>query len=377
MQKEVQPCRAVSFSCGVAMRCRRILKTLGPVIALLPSTLACDKSSKKNSIEPSMYFLVSGTSCKQSYTAFSSRMAGESDFKDAQIGYCPKILASARPIAGRCIVGAVPPADSLDSVEQTIYYGDVKEWDFAAVLQVMKDQCVKDGQNFVASDVPAPPELNRSNDFYSVEKEVYTAGETVRVMAGQGLAPIMFFSTRNLSGSNRLHSRYNDAGKMTELTLDAHVRPGIYEIVTLQQDQSVIFYSSSTGFYDSRDGQRSSLRVLRFKVENSAQVDTTKPVIGDVKLQSTTVKRGEKLMGSLTASDDLSGLPAEISVIRVTGLVSQAQSDYPKIEGDIWTFQVDTAKFLPGKYVLDSISMMDKAGNEETKTVNMEFFVTP
>jgi hypothetical protein len=89
------------------------------------------------------------------------------------------------------------------------------------------------------------------------------------------------------------------------------------------------------------------------------------------------VKRGEKLVGSLTASDDLSGLPAEISMIRVTGLVSQAQNDYPKIEGDIWTFQVDTAKLLPGKYVLDSVSMTDKAGNEETKNVKLEFFVTP
>jgi hypothetical protein len=268
------------------MRCRRILKTLGPALVLFPSTLACDKSSKKNSIEPSMYFLVSGTSCKQSYNAFSSRMAGESEFKDAQIGYCPKILASARPVAGRCIVGAVPPFDSLESVEQTVYYGDIKDKDFAAVLQVMKDQCVKEGQNFVASElpsvVPAPvePELNRSNDFYSIEKEVYAAGETVRVAAGQGLAPIMFFSTRNLLGTNRLHSRYNDAIKMTEITLDAHVQPGVYEIVTVQQDFSVIFYSTSTGLYEGRDGQKTNLRVLRFKVENTAQVDTTKPTIG-------------------------------------------------------------------------------------------------
>lgn len=365
------------------MRCRRILKTLGPVIVLLPSTLACDKSSKKNSIEPSMYFLVSGTSCRQSHNAFSSRMAGESEFKEAQIGYCPKILASARPVAGRCIVGAVPPFDSLESVEQTVYYGDVKDKDFAAVLEVMKNQCVKDGQNFVASAAPsvAPDpvelELNRSNDFYSIEKEVYAAGETVRVAAGQGLAPIMFFATRNLQGSNRLFSRFNTTSKMTELTLDAHVQPGVYEIVTVQQDQYVSFHSSSSGFYDGRDAQKTNLRVLRFKVENNAQVDTTKPIIGDVTLQSTTVKRGDKLMGNLTTSRDLSGLPPEISMIRVTGLVSQSQNDYPKIDGDIWTFQVDTAKFLPGKYVLESITMADKAGNEETKSVKIEFFVTP
>lgn len=367
------------------MRCRRILKTLSPVIVLLPSTLACDKSSKKNSIEPSMYFLVSGTSCRQSPNMFSSRMAGESEFKDAQIGYCPKILASARPVAGRCIVGAVPPFDSLESVEQTVYYGDVKDKDFAAVLQVMKDQCVKEGQNFVASEVPAVApapapvelELNRSNDFYSIEKEVYAAGETVRVAAGQGLAPIMFFATRNMQGSNRLHSRYNEASKMTEITLDPHVQPGVYEIVTVQQDLSVMFYSGSSGVYEGRDGKKTTLRVLRFKVENTTQVDTTKPTIGDVTLQSTTVKRGEKLVGSLTASDDLSGLPSEISMIRITGLVSQAQNEYPKIEGEIWTFQVDTAKLLPGKYVLDSISMVDKAGNEENKSVKIEFFVTP
>jgi hypothetical protein len=314
---------------------------------------------------------------------FSSRMAGESEFKDAQIGYCPKILASARPVAARCIVGAVPPFDSLESVEQTIYYGDVESKDFVAVLEVMKDQCMKDGQNFVVAEtpsvVPAPvePELNRSNDFYSIEKEVYVAGETVRIAAGQGLAPIMFFSTRNLQGSNSLHSRYNDTSKMTEITLDAHVQPGIYEVITVQQDLSVSFFSSSSDVYEGRDGQKTSLRVLRFKVGNPGQIDTTKPTIGAVTLQSTTVKRGEKLMGSLTTSDDLSGLPPEISMIRVTGLVSQSQNDYPKIEGDIWTFQVDTTKFLPGKYVLESITMTDKAGNEETKNVKLEFFVTP
>ncbi|HET9238901.1 MAG TPA: hypothetical protein VFO10_16710 [Oligoflexus sp.] len=116
---------------------------------------------------------------------------------------------------------------------------------------------------------------------------------------------------------------------------------------------------------------------MLFKVENAGQVDTVKSTISAVNLQSTTVKRGDKLVGSLSASDDLGGLPQAISMVSISGLVSQAQNSYPKIEGDIWTFEVDTIKFLPGKYVLDAISIIDKSGNEENKSVKLEFFVTP
>ena len=210
------------------------------------------------------------------------------------------------------------------------------------------------------------PKVNR----ISIDKTNLKAGETAKVTieASDDVSQLEIFSAsfkREGSEDDYIgaYSSHADTPSVAELETSPYLPSGTYVLDSI----SVTDKAGNIRRYRAEPIEGHSEKLpnsISITITNDDKVDTEAPKVNRISIDKTNLKAGETAKVTIEASDDVSGLEIfsasfkrEESEDDYIGAYS-SHADTPSVA------ELETSPYLPsGTYVLDSISVTDKAGN--------------
>ena len=210
------------------------------------------------------------------------------------------------------------------------------------------------------------PKVNR----ISIDKTNLKAGETatVTIEASDDVSGLEIFSAsfkREGSEDDYIgaYPSHADTPSVAELEISPYLPSGTYVLDSI----SVTDKAGNIRRYRAEpiEGHSEELpNSISITITNDDEVDTEAPTVSKISIDRTNLKAGETAKVTIEASDDVSGLEIFSASFKREGSEDDYIGAYPSHADTPSVAELEISPYLPsGTYVLDSISVTDKAGN--------------
>ena len=210
------------------------------------------------------------------------------------------------------------------------------------------------------------PKVNR----ISIDKTNLKAGETatVTIEASDDVSQLMTFSAsfrREGNEDDYIMTDFSDRDtpSVAELEISPYLPSGTYVLDSIQ----IIDNAGNHRYYDAEPTEGYSEKLpnsISITITNDNEVDTEAPTVSRISIDKTNLKAGETATVTIEASDDVSQLMTFSASFRREGneddyiMTDFSDRDTPSVA------ELEISPYLPsGTYVLDSIQIIDNAGN--------------
>ena len=204
----------------------------------------------------------------------------------------------------------------------------------------------------------------------SIDKTNLKAGETatVTIEASDDVSGLEIFSAsfkREGSEDDYIgaYPSHADTPSVAELEISPYLPSGTYVLDSI----SVTDKAGNIRRYRAEpiEGHSEELpNSISITITNDDEVDTEAPTVSKISIDRTNLKAGETAKVTIEASDDVSGLEIFSASFKREGSEDDYIGAYPSHADTPSVAELEISPYLPsGTYVLDSISVTDKAGN--------------
>ena len=204
----------------------------------------------------------------------------------------------------------------------------------------------------------------------SIDKTNLKAGETatVTIEASDDVSQLMTFSAsfrREGNEDDYIMTDFSDRDtpSVAELEISPYLPSGTYVLDSIQ----IIDNAGNHRYYDAEPTEGYSEKLpnsISITITNDNEVDTEAPTVSRISIDKTNLKAGETATVTIEASDDVSQLMTFSASFRREGneddyiMTDFSDRDTPSVA------ELEISPYLPsGTYVLDSIQIIDNAGN--------------
>ena len=210
------------------------------------------------------------------------------------------------------------------------------------------------------------PKVNR----ISIDKTNLKAGETAKVTveASDDVSGVKIFSAgfkKEGSKEDYITTQFSTSKNpcVAELEISPYLPSGTYVLDSIQ----IIDNAGNHRYYDAEpaDGYTEKLpNSISITVTNDDEVDTEAPKVSRISIDKINLKAGETAKVTVEASDDVSGVKIFSAGFKKEGSKEDYITTQFSTSKNPCVAELEISPYLPsGTYVLDSIQIIDNAGN--------------
>ena len=210
------------------------------------------------------------------------------------------------------------------------------------------------------------PKVNR----ISIDKTDLKAGESTTVtieasddVSGLEMSSVSFKREGSEDDYIRAYATYGEDPSVVKLKISSYLPSGTYVLDSI----SVTDKAGNNRYYEAEPDEGYTEKLpdsISITVTNDDEVDTEAPKVNRISIDKTDLKAGESTTVTIEASDDVSGLEMSSVSFKREGSEDDYIRAYATYGEDPSVVKLEISPYLPsGTYVLDSISVTDKAGN--------------